>query len=315
MSVFLGVDIGGTNVKTALVGVDGAVLSFESNEWSGGPPADAVDTAVASARTRMSETGLGPVACGCACAGLIDSAEGIVRYSPNLPEWCDVELSAMLSCELGLPVVLENDANAAAYAEFEVGAGRGARTMVMLTLGTGIGGGIVIDGRLYRGGHGMAGEIGHITVDRDGPTCACGSRGCLERLANAEAVVARAEELLGAGRDSTLRKKSAARPLKAVDVGLAASEGDEVAVEALASVGRALGVGLANVSQILDPDVIVIGGGVIAAGEPLLRPAREELEARLSGYEFRGPGVVPAALGESAGVVGAALLAREALAH
>ncbi len=314
MSVLLGVDIGGTNVKTALVGVDGAVLSFESREWSGGPPEDAVDAAVSSARSQIRSSGLVPDGCGCACAGLVDATAGVVRYSPNLPEWCDVELSAMFSRELGIPVALENDANAAAYGEYAVGAGRGARNLVMLTLGTGIGGGIVLDGRLYRGSHGMAGEIGHTTVDTEGPTCACGSRGCLESLANAEAVVARALDLLDGGRGSALEGIAASRPLRAVDVGKAAASGDDVATEALAVVGRALGVGLANVSQILDPDVIVIGGGVIAAGEPLLRPAREELEARLSGYEFRGPRVVPAALGDTAGVVGAALLAREGLA-
>ncbi len=314
MSVFLGIDIGGTNVKTALVRVDGAVLSFDSHEWSGGPPGDAVKVAADSARSQMESSGLTPDACGCACAGLIDCAEGVVRSSPNLPDWHDVELSAMLSRELGLPVVLENDANAAAYAEYLVGAGRGARDLVMLTLGTGIGGGVVLGGRLYRGSHGTAGEIGHTTVEREGPVCACGSRGCLERLANAEAVVAKARELLEQGRRSALSEKAASGTIHAVDVGLAAAAGDQVAIDALAAVGRALGVGLANVSQILDPDVIVIGGGVVSAGEPLLRPARQELEARLSGYEFRGPRVVPAALGDTAGVVGAALLAREGLA-
>lgn len=301
-------------MKTALVGLDGAVVSFMSTGWSGGSPREAVEVASGSAERQIEEAGERPRACGCACAGLVDGPAGVVVSSPNLPEWIDVELSAMLSQALGLPVVLENDANAAAYAEYEMGAGRGARNVVMLTLGTGIGGGIVLGGSLYRGSHGTAGEIGHSTVDLNGPPCLCGSRGCLERMANAEAVVERAMELLGAGRRSALDGIAATRPLMAVDVGRAASGGDEVALEALAAVGRVLGVGLANISQILDPDVIVIGGGVMGAGEQLLRPAREELEARLSGHEFRGPRVVPAALGETAGVVGAALLAREALA-
>ncbi|MFH1501983.1 MAG: ROK family protein [Candidatus Eisenbacteria bacterium] len=313
MSALLGIDIGGTNVKTAHVGVDGAVLAFASVGWSGGDPSEVVEAVALAAARLARDSGETPVACGCACAGLVDRAAGIVRSSPNLPTWRDVELARMLADRLGLPTWLENDANAAAFAEYEVGAARGAANAVMLTLGTGIGGGIVLDGRLYRGSHGMAGEVGHSTIDLDGEPCLCGARGCLERYANAGAIVARATELVASGRESSLGERATAGTLTAKDVGAAALDGDAVAVEVLASVGRILGVGLLNVSQILDPDVIVIGGGVVAAGEPLLGPAREELEAQLPGAGFRAPRVVAAELGETAGVVGATLLARAAL--
>jgi glucokinase len=313
VSVFLGVDIGGTNVKTALVGVDGAVLAFRSVGWSGGPPAEAVEAVGSSLEDLVRESGESPVACGCACAGLVDGVAGVVRSSPNLPTWHDVELADMVAGRTGLSTTLENDANAAAYGEYAVGAARGASNAVMLTLGTGIGGGIVLGGRLFRGSHGMAGEIGHTTVDMDGPSCLCGSRGCLERLANARAIVAGASDLVNSGRPSSTSGMVANGTLTARDVGAAASAGDAVAAEALAAVGRVLGVGLANVSQTLDPDVIVVGGGVIGAGELLLGPAREELETRLYGCGFRAPKIVAAQLGEAAGVVGAALLARSTL--
>jgi len=313
VAALLGIDIGGTNVKAALVSEDGAVLSFVSAGWSGGGPEDAVRVAARLVDELTTGRDVAPTACGCACAGLVQTGAGVVRSSPNLPTWKDVRLSGMLSDALGLTVWLENDANAAAYAEFHVGAARGAENAVMLTVGTGVGGGVVVGGRLYRGSHGTAGEIGHTTVDTDGPECVCGSRGCLERMANADAIVARALELIGSGRPSTLTGRAGDGTLSSSAVGRAASEGDPVAIEALEGVGRVLGVGLANVAQVLDPDVIVVGGGVAEAGEPLLGPAREEMNARLSGCEFRGPHLVAAALGETAGVVGAALLAIENL--
>lgn len=312
MRALLGIDIGGTNVKAALVSVDGAVVSFVSAEWSGGPPSDAVDSATGlAARLGAEGSEANPLACGCGCAGLVDRAHGIVRSSPNLPSWRDVELAKALKERLGLRTALENDANAAAYAEYVVGAARGATNAVMLTLGTGVGGGIVLGGRLYRGSHGTAGEIGHSTISLEGPRCSCGARGCLEALTSAGSIASRAADLLAEGRRSTLAAVSAVRALTAKDVGEAAAAGDAVAAEALAAAGAALGAGLANVVQILDPDVVVVGGGVAAVGEHLLGPARREMAARVQGCDFRSPRIVPAELGEAAGVVGAALLARD----
>jgi glucokinase len=309
VGALLGIDIGGTNLKAAIVSSEGTVAAFDVVPWSAGDPDEAV-SAIAAQRDRLvAGAGDQPIeACGCGCAGLVDHERGTIHASPNLPTWHDVQLARALEGALGLRVVLENDANAAAYAEYAVGAARGAANAVMLTLGTGIGGGIVLGGRLYRGSHGGAGEVGHMAVMLDGPACPCGSTGCVERLVNAGAIVGRAASLMEAGRPSTLRGIDR---LSAKDVGDAACAGDAVAVEAVTEAGRILGVGLANIVQLLDPDVIVVGGGVAEIGEPLLGPARQELADRVAPYHSTVVRVVRAELGEVAGVVGAALLARD----
>jgi glucokinase len=308
---YLGVDIGGTNIKVALVSEEGSVLAFRSTPWSGGPASDAVE-AISSICQEL--TAQAPdrevVACGVGSAGLVDTAEGIIQSSPNLPEWRDVQLRRMVSEALGLPTHIENDANAAAYGEFVAGAARGSSNAILLTLGTGIGGGFVFGGELHRGS-GFAGEVGHMTIDLDGEVCLCGNEGCLERLANADAVVRNARRLLEEGRDSALAGASAGGDLTAGKIGEAAAAGDLVALDALADTGRALGAGLANLVLVLAPDVIVIGGGVAEAGEPLLGPAREEMARRCYVSDASLPRVVRAELGNTAGVVGAALLARD----
>ncbi len=302
----LGIDIGGTNVRVAVVDDDGQAHELTESAWSGDEPADCVSV-VASLATPLIERE-GATAAGCGCAGLVDHVRGVVTSSPNLPSWHDVPLAAKIKDALGVPTIVENDANAAAYGEFAVGAARGAHNAIMLTIGTGLGAGFILDGRLYRGSHGVAAEYGHTTVDIGGIPCACGGRGCLEGLVSAGAMVERARRLLSGGGESVLRKMGDA--LSAVDVGRAAEAGDAVGTAAVAETGRYLGVGLANLVRTLDPDVIVIGGGVAGAGGALMDPAREELERRLSGCPSPMPRLVFAELGNAAGVVGAALLAR-----
>jgi len=285
--------------------------AFLSMSWSGGAAGDAV--AVVSRLTQnltSANEDHEVVACGVGSAGLVDTRTGVVRLSPNLPEWHDVELRRMVAEAIGLPIRIENDANAAAYGEYLAGAARGTTNAVVLTIGTGIGGGLILNGSLYRGG-GFAGEVGHMTIERDGDPCPCGNAGCLERMANAEAVVRGVRRLLDGGRESVLAVTGVAKALTAKEVGRAAAAGDAVATEALEEVGRALGAGLANLVLTLDPDVIVIGGGVAAAGEPLLAPTRAEMAQRCYGSSVSLPRVVPAELGNTAGVVGAALLARD----
>ncbi|MBN2566178.1 MAG: ROK family protein, partial [Candidatus Eisenbacteria bacterium] len=228
----------------------------------------------------------------------------------NLPQWRDVELRRMLSEATGLPTRIENDANAAAYGESRVGAARGAVNVIMLTLGTGVGGGIVLGGRLYRGSS-FAGEVGHMTIEMNGRPCPCGNAGCLERYTNAEAMVERAARLLGEGRPSRLADAQAAGALTAHDVGRAAAAGDAVALAAVTETGRALGVGLANLAVLFDPDLIVLGGGVARAGRALFDAAREEMVQRRYGSAVSTPRLVPAELEETAGAVGSALLARD----
>lgn len=311
MRAYLGIDIGGTNIKAALVSPEGALVAFRSMSWPGRAAADAVDVV---SRLTQNLTSANEdhevIACGVGSAGLVDTSAGVVRLSPNLPEWRDVELRRMVEEALGLPTRIENDANAAAYGEYIAGAARGATNAVVLTLGTGIGGGLILDGKLYRGS-GFAGEVGHTTIERDGDRCPCGNAGCLERLASAEAVVRNVRRLIDEGGESILVTTGAATALTAEEVGEAAAAGDAVAAEALEETGRALGAGLANLVLILDPDVIVIGGGVAAAGEPLLAPARDEMTRRCYCSGASLPRLLPAELGNTAGVVGAALLARD----
>jgi len=302
----IGIDIGGTNARVAVVDDDGRAHGLADSGWSGGTPEDCVAVVSSLAETLPKNGAV--TAAGCGCAGLVDHGRGVVTSSPNLPLWRDVPLGDMISRALGVPATVENDANAAAYGEFSAGAARGARNAVMLTIGTGLGAGFIIEGKLYRGSHGLAAEYGHATIDLSGAPCACGGTGCLEGLVSAGALVGRAVRLLDSGRPSNLRDSR--ETLTAADVGRAAVDGDGVALEAVAETGRYLGVGLANLVRTLDPDTIVIGGGVAGAGEKLLAPAREELERRLAGCPAPTPRLRLAELGNAAGVVGAALLAR-----
>ncbi len=315
MGSYLGIDIGGTNIKAGLVTEDGSVVASGSRGWSGGDPEDAVATASDVASELAAPGTAEPVACGVGCAGLVLRETGIVVRSPNLPTWHSVPLRKLLEASLGLRVIVENDVNAAAYAEYLLGAARGSTSAVVVALGTGVGGGIVIDGRLYRGGHGFAGELGHSTVDIDGSDCVCGGSGCLEGFANAASIVGRAASAIGAGEETILTALADERPLTAKDVGDAANAGDRVALEAVEAAGRVFGAGLANIVQILDPDVIVVGGGVAAVGEVLLGPARAEMAARACGREGHETRLVTAEMGELAGATGAALLARDEIAR
>jgi len=305
LSGTLGIDIGGTNVRAAVVDDDGRAHGLVETGWSGGAAGDVISAVVPIARPMLETSRV--AAAGCGCAGLVDHDRGVVTSSPNLPLWHDVPLASLLSDALGIPVTIENDANAAAYGEFASGAARGAENAVMLTLGTGLGAGFILGGRLYRGSHGVAAEYGHTTIDLDGEPCACGGRGCLEGLVSAGPMTERAVRNIASGEETSL--SASGGDLTAADIGRAAAEGDELAVRVLAETGRYLGVGLANLVRTLDPDVIVIGGGIARAGETLIAPAREELERRLAGCPSPMPRLALAELGNAAGVVGAALLA------
>ncbi len=308
MSTSLGIDIGGTNIKAAVVHADGRVAAFDASAWSGGAATDAFETIERLATAVTDVSGLSFDACGCGCAGLIDHEAGIVHRSPNLPQWRDVRLAEELAGRLGVPVLLENDANAAAYGEYSAGAARGATNAVMVTIGTGIGGGIILGGSVYRGSHGFAGEIGHSIIDLTGGVrCACGSTGCVEPLINAASLAAQAKQRMVEGEESALA--GLAGPLTARAVGEAAAAGDQLARSVTADVGRTLGVLLTNIVAYLDPDVIVIGGGVAAAGSSLMSAAMAEFATRTAIYQGVGTRIVMAELGDTAGAVGAALLA------
>jgi glucokinase len=242
-----------------------------------------------------------------------------VLFSPHLA-WRNQPLRKELADRLQRPLWVGNDADAAAWAEYRYGAARGSDLVVMITLGTGIGGGIVIDGRLQRGAHGVAGEWGHMRVVPDGRLCACGNRGCWEQYASGNALGHTAREVAvsspAAAADLLDRVGGDAGRITGEVVAQAAADGDPLAIELLCEVGTWLGQGIADMAAILDPDVVVIGGGVSVLGETILAPARERLERALPGRGFRpGPRVVGAELSSQAGLVGAADLVRRAVAE
>jgi len=308
----IGVDIGGTKVAAGLVDGLGRVLA-RARRPTPSRDARAVEQTIADVVTELS-SGVDVVAVGIGAAGFVDADRSRVLFAPHLA-WRNEPLREAVTQLLGVPVVVENDANAAAWAEYRFGAGQGEERLVCVTLGTGIGGGIVIDGAVQRGRWGMAGEFGHMIVVPDGRRCECGNRGCLEQYASGNVLGREARELAAAGSPVTVPLLERAGGNVAGLIGPliteAARDGDPVAIELFEDVGRWLGIGLANLAAALDPGMFVVGGGVSDAGELLLRPARESFRRVLTGRGFRPePRIVRAALGPEAGLVGAADLAR-----
>lgn len=308
----IGVDIGGTKVAAGVVATTGEVLDRERRLTPSRDPR-AVERTIVEVVGRLRERHE-VVAVGIGAAGFVAADRERVLFAPHLA-WRNEPLHDAVSAAVGLPVVVENDANAAAWAEWRFGAGRGESRLVCLTLGTGIGGGMVWDGAVQRGRWGLAGEFGHMVVMPDGRRCECGNRGCLEQYASGNVLGREARELARAGSPVTVplmeRAGGDVQALVGPLITEAALDGDPAAIELFEEVGRWLGIGLANLAAALDPGIFVIGGGVSEAGELLLRPARESFRRTLTGRGFRPePRIVAAALGPEAGLVGAADLAR-----
>lgn len=312
MDLTIGVDVGGTKIAAGVVDVHGDVLD-EVRLTTPGQDAAAVESGVCLAIERLSaKHRVGAV--GLAVAGFIDAERSLLRFAPNLP-MRDRPLRRMVTQRVGLPVVVENDANAAAWAEHRFGAGGGVPDVVMITVGTGLGGGVVISGNLLRGGFGAAAELGHLRMVPRGLLCGCGNRGCWEQYASGTALVRQAHALAAAdpARAAALLDR-AGGDIEAIDgqmVTELAMGGDPASRGLLAGIGRWLGEGIADLAAVLDPQMVVIGGGVGEAGDLLLDPAREAYAAALSAGEYRPHlRITPAVLGNDAGVVGAADLAR-----
>ena len=308
----IGVDIGGTKVAAGVVDEQGTIIATAHCET----PADDVSLIEDAIATAVGELTCkyDVAAVGVGAAGFIDAQRATVMFAPNLA-WRDEPLRATLARRLELPVVVENDANAAAWAEVRFGAGRGADHVVAVTVGTGIGGGIVINGRLLRGQFGAAAEFGHVMVVPDGRRCGCGFRGCWEQYASGRALALEAQELADGcpGAAAELLRLASGRPenITGAMVSQAAHAGDAVALQCFDVVGTWLGRGLAGIAAILDPGLFVLGGGVSAAGELLRAPAVAAFAASLTGRGYRPLAELRIAqLGPEAGLVGAADLAR-----
>jgi len=310
---FLAVDLGGTRLRVAVTD-EGFRLSGRQEEATALPegPEGVVrqigrmvdraltDSGVAQARIRGVAVG---------SPGPLDAKLGVIHGAPNLTGWTKVPLKRMLEERLGLPVAVVNDANAAALAEHHLGAGRGTRDFVYLTISTGIGGGVIVNGQLLEGVSGTAGELGHTTIDRHGPVCKCGNIGCLEALASGTAIGERFQQGLQGGRRSSASTWLGGEAASAADVARAAQEGDSFALEVLTDASEALGFGVLNCIHTFNPEVIALGGGVTRAGPLLFDPMMRIVER----YAFPVPRddvrIVPAELGDDVGLAGAACVA------
>jgi glucokinase len=306
-SLALGIDVGGTTTKGALVAGDGSVV--ERGEVPTDSAAGTRGIVAVAQQLLDRRAGHGIAGIGVGAAGFVDAATGCVTFSPNV-KYDEPDIGAALQRITGAPVVVDNDANVAVWGERAFGAARGAGDVAMLTLGTGLGSGFVVGGRLLRGGTGAAGELGHTIVDPSGPRCPCGLSGCLEQSISGNAVARAGREAARGNPDSLMSELAGGvERISGRWVAEAAKRGDEAASSVLRSAGRALGVGMSNVVNIFDPEVIVIGGGLAQAGEPLLGPARDRMNAMLLAQGRRPQRLEIALLGNDAGVVGAAALA------
>ncbi|MBN1862738.1 MAG: ROK family protein [Dehalococcoidales bacterium] len=311
------IDLGGSKIAVAIISPEYKILAREYHptlaDEGAAPVIDRITAAVkqitAATGTALPQTG----GIGIAAAGAIDHKSGLVTLSPNLPGWRDVPLRALLQERLGSPTWLINDANAAALGEHRLGAGRGVNDLIYLTVGTGIGGAIITNGRLYTGACGSAGEIGHMTIDINGPRCACGNTGCLETLASGRAIAREAIRRLGAGESSSLTGlvNGKTADITAREVAVAAEQGDLLAVSVIDNAAFYLGVGLVNLVNIFNPEMIIIGGGVASLGERLLNPARRLVKERAFPVSSAAVSIVATELGRDAGLLGAARFAFE----
>ena len=310
----VGIDIGGTKVLAGVVDVFGRVIARERRLTPGRSVTAVEDTIVDLVDELRRQYPVSAIGIG--AAGFVDVGRSTVTFSPHLA-WRDEPLRASVASRVRLPVVVDNDANTAALAESRFGAGVGHRFVLCVTLGTGIGGALVLDHRVFRGANGMAGEFGHMQVVKDGHRCPCGNRGCWEQYASGNALERDARELVAAGSPMAHHLRALAgndlESLVGIQISDAARSGDPLSRELLADIGDWLGVGLAGLTAAFDPSCIIVGGGVSTAGDLLLEPARAAFRRSLTGRGYRPePPIRAASLGADAGFIGAADMARSA---
>jgi glucokinase len=310
----LAVDIGGTTIRLAVVSTEGQIIIKERlPTMAEEGPGPVIDRILSGIDKLLQSNNIKPPqlhSISIAAAGAIDTANGIITMSPNLPGWINIPLKSTVEAVYGANIYMLNDASAAALGEHRFGAGRGSADLVYITVSTGIGGGIIIDNKLYSGASGSAGEIGHMTIDVNGPVCNCGNIGCLETLASGAALARETINRIKNGEESSLTETGEdIENITAEKIGQAARAGDALALAVITSAARYLGVGLANIINILNPDIIIIGGGLSKLGDLLLEPAREVVLERAFQLPARAARIVTSQLGDDAGVLGAAIFA------
>lgn len=312
MNLTIGIDVGGTKIAGGVVDADGKILD-RARVDTPRRNTEAIEQAVVDVVNQLGE-GRQITAVGLGTAGLIDETRSRVLLAPNLG-WREEPLRRAVEAGTGIPVVVENDANAAAWGEYRFGGAGASKHLVCITIGTGLGGALVLDGQLYRGASGVAAEFGHMTVEPNGRLCGCGNRGCWEQYASGSALVRAARELAAEHRNEAqmMLQLGDGTPegITGPDVTAAALADGTIAVAAFEYIAGWLGLGMANLTAIMDPGMFVLGGGVSEAGDVILGPTRRAFLAALSGKEYRKlPTVMLAQLGNDAGIVGAADLAR-----
>lgn len=312
----LAIDIGGTKILTALFSGEGKMLASVVRPTLAGEGAPAViERLCQDMEIFMEENNTGPsrlAGIGIACAGGIDTGRGVVvTPSPNMPDWADVPMADIVRKKFGIDVFIVNDASAAALGEHRYGVGKGVKNLVLFTIGTGIGGGIIIDGKLYLGAVGGAGELGHMTVDANGPRCGCGNTGCLEMLASGRAVERDAVSRLRLGAKSSLSEivNGDIEKITAAQVGEAARSGDPLACDILSRAAYYLGIGMVNAVNVFNPEMVIIGGGMAGLGDMIIEPGRRMVTERAFSVSSQAVRIVTALLGNEAGVYGAAAFA------
>lgn len=309
----IGIDVGGTNVKIALVDEKGKI------KYSNSIPTRAemgyeytVNNIKQAIYDLLKETKLEPKnieGIGFGFPGQVDYKSGIVRLAPNIPGWVDVPIAKLIEDEFHIPTRVDNDVRCAALGELNFGAGKGCENLICITVGTGIGSGLIVNGKLVRGASNAAGEIGHIKLQmNDGPICGCGDTGCLEAFASGPSIVAMAEDYIRGGKSTKFREMANSNPITPYIVCEAAKAGDPVAKRIFTIMGEYIGIGMASVVNLLNPEKIIVGGGVADAGEILMTPLKETLKKRAMKIAGEAVEVVPAQLGNTAGVIGASLL-------
>ncbi len=318
-SLFIGIDLGGTKISTGLVGGNGAIVAHHYQETLAAEGEQTVIRRMLDgARRVMAQAGVSEsqvAAVGVGAPGPLDLEAGVVLAPPNLPGWERVPLKRLIEDSLGIATFLENDANAAALGEHRFGAGRGAAHVIYVTVSTGIGGGLILDGDLYHGDSGGAGEIGHMTIMPGGPLCGCGNRGCLEALASGTAIARRARERVAEGAPTLIADLAEGNPkrITAKLVAEAADRGDKEAEAILTEAMDYLGIGMTNLVNLFNPQIIVIGGGLTNVGERLFRPVRQAIARHALPAAAQAVRIAPAELGDKVGVLGAAAAAQSRL--
>lgn len=309
----IGIDVGGTNVKIALVNESGKIIYSNSiptrAELGYEFTVSNIKQAIRELLKETKHTAEEIEGIGFGFPGQVDYKEGIVRNAPNIPGWVEIPIAKIFEEEFHIPTRVDNDVRCAALGELNYGAGKGCENLICITIGTGIGSGLIVNGKLVRGASNAAGEIGHIKLQyHDGPICGCGDTGCLEAFASGPAIVAMAEEYIKGGKSTKYREMANGNPITPYIVCEAAKAGDPVAQRIFAIIGEYIGIGMAGVVNLLNPEKIIVGGGVAEAGDYIINPLVDAIKRRAMKIAGSTVEVVHAQLGNTAGVIGASLL-------